>query len=427
MGYRGANCFLAYVHSQMNPQTCTKFGANQSGRLAAFPDLKLWPPKPPRNSPWGSEGRLVFCLCPFPDESADMNQSWCQSVQPFYSFPRLLNVWPPKKNPSAPLCLEGNLFGVYPFPDESAHVCQIWCQSVQPFDSFRRLLNLWPPKTTPPEMPPGVLRGELYLAYVNSQTNLQTCTKFGANRSSRLTASQDLNLWPPKSPEMPPGVVRGDLCFAYVHSQMNPQTWTKVGANRSSRLTASPDFWMFDPLKKPKCVSRGICLAYIHSQMNLNMCAKFGANRCSRLTASQDFWICDPLNPPKCLWCIEGRIVFSRYPFPDESADVYQIWCQSIQPFDSLPTFWICDPLKPPMCPLCVSRGNLIGVYLFPNESAHVCQLWCQSVQPFDSFSPTCVQVSSSLSRCTRQLAQKHTKKQYLYIEDHNSSPNMLT
>ena len=24
-------------------------------------------------------------------------------------------------------------------------------------------------------------------------------------------------------------------------------------------------------------------------------------------------------------------------PFPDESADVYQIWCKSVQPFDSLP------------------------------------------------------------------------------------------
>ena len=46
----------------------------------------------------------------------------------------------------------------------------------------------------PPEMPPGVCRGELYLAYVHSQTNPQTCTKFGANRSSRLTASPDLNL-----------------------------------------------------------------------------------------------------------------------------------------------------------------------------------------------------------------------------------------
>ena len=71
-----------------------------------------------------------------PDESADMNQSWRQSVQPFDSFPILLNCWPPK---TPPCVSRGNLFGVYPFPDESANVCQIWCQSVQPFGSFSRI------------------------------------------------------------------------------------------------------------------------------------------------------------------------------------------------------------------------------------------------------------------------------------------------
>ena len=34
---------------------------------------------------------------------------------------------------------------------------------------------------------------------------------------------------------------------------------------------------------------------------------------------------------------IVGRIVFSLCPFPDESTDVYQIWWQSVQPFDSYP------------------------------------------------------------------------------------------
>ena len=63
---------------------------------------------------------------------------------------------------------------------------QIWCQSVQLFDSFPRLEFVNPLK------PPGVLRAELYLAYVHSQTNLQICTKFGANRSSRLTASPNI-------------------------------------------------------------------------------------------------------------------------------------------------------------------------------------------------------------------------------------------
>ena len=44
----------------------------------------------------------------------------------------------------------------------------------------------------PPKLPPGVLRGELYLAYAHSQTSLEICTKFGANRSSRLTASPNI-------------------------------------------------------------------------------------------------------------------------------------------------------------------------------------------------------------------------------------------
>ena len=60
---RGANCFLPIdVHSQMNPQTCTKFGANRSSRLAAFPYFNLRPPKTTRNAPWGIEGRILFSL-----------------------------------------------------------------------------------------------------------------------------------------------------------------------------------------------------------------------------------------------------------------------------------------------------------------------------------------------------------------------------
>ena len=199
----------------------------------------------------------------------------------------------------------------------------------------------------------------------------------------------------PPPPDMPPGVLRGDLYLAYAHSQMNPQTWTKVGANRSSRLTASPDSWMFDPLNPPPppsaplCLSgqfvwrisipRWICtcvpnlmpigpavwhlpptfefvtpnppmswgelyLAYVHSQTNPQTCTKFGANRSSRLTAYQDFWICDPLNPP------EKRATFG------------------------------------------VNRSS-----------------------------------GSALSHRARCLAQKHAKKQHLYIENYNSGPNMQT
>ena len=176
------------------------------------------PLPPPPNAPWGIEGRLGFSLCPFPDESADVNQSWCQSVQPFDSFSRLFNVLP-------------------------------------------------------------------------------------------LT------------PQVPP----------------------------------------------PLLVSRGaICLAYIHSQMDLQMCAKFGANRFSRLTAFPDFWICDPLTPPplprNAPWGIEGRHVFSLCPFPDESADVNQSWCQS----DSLPRLLNCWPPKTPQVPPLCLEGQFVWRIFIP-------------------------------------------------------------
>ena len=81
-------------------------------------------------------------------------------------------------------------------------------------------------------------------------------------------------------------------------------------------------------------------------------------------------------------------------------------------------------PLKPPEMPPSVSRFNLFGIYPFPDESAHVCQIWCQSVQPFGSFSWICAKSLSHRARC---LAQKHPKKQHLYIENYNSGPNMQT
>ena len=164
-GVSWSELFLAYVHSQMKPQTCTEFCANWSSSLTASPDIWICDPlKPPKMPPWGIVGRLVFSLYPFPDESADVNQSWCQAVQPFDSFSRLLNVWPPKTSKCPPCVSKGNLFGVYPFPDESAHVCQIWCQSVQPFDSLPKLLNVWP-LNPPPKCPPCVSRGNLFGVY----------------------------------------------------------------------------------------------------------------------------------------------------------------------------------------------------------------------------------------------------------------------
>ena len=131
-------------------------GANRSSRLIAFPDIWICDPlkpPPPIMAPGVLWGDLYLAY-----ESADVNHSWCQSVQSFDTFSRLLNVWPPK--PQVPPCVsKGNLFGVYSFPDESAHVCQMWCQFVQPFDSFNILLNLWPPKT--PQYAPCDIEGRI--------------------------------------------------------------------------------------------------------------------------------------------------------------------------------------------------------------------------------------------------------------------------
>ena len=96
-------------------------------------------------------------------------------------------------------------------------------------------------------------------------------------------------------------------------------------------------------------------------------------------------------------------------------------------PIGQLPKTWIVDTLKPPKCPPCVSRGNLFDVYPFPYEFANVCQIWCQSAQPFGSFSRICAKVSSAFRCCMRWLAEKHAKKQHLYIKNYNSGPNMQT
>ena len=206
--------------------------------------LNLWPPKTPPNAPWDIEGRIVFSLCPFPDESADVYQIWCQSIQLCVSFSRLLNWWPLK----TPWGIEGRIvFSLCQFPDESADFNQIWCQSVQPFDSFPKHLNLWSPRT-PPELPLGYYGANCILPM-----SIPRWIRRRVPNWCQLVQPFDnfprlLNFDPlPPPPQMPPGVLRGDLDLAYVHSQMNPQTWTKVGANRSSRLTAFPDFRMFNP------------------------------------------------------------------------------------------------------------------------------------------------------------------------------------
>ena len=108
--------------------------------------LNLWPPKPPPPpiAPWGIVGRLVFSLCPFPDESADVNQSWCQSDQPFGASLDFL-MFDPLKPPSAPLVSRRAICLGISIPRWICTCVPNLVQSVQPFDSFNRLLNVWPP------------------------------------------------------------------------------------------------------------------------------------------------------------------------------------------------------------------------------------------------------------------------------------------
>ena len=192
--------------------------------------------------PLVSHGANLFNLCPLPDSSALYVQNW---------FPIGPAVWPnfpvfwindhikPPKMP--PWGIVGPIvFILCPFPDESTEMYQIWCKSVQPFDSFPQYFWICDPLTPPP-------------------------------------------------PDMPPAVLRGDLYLAYAHSQMDPQMWTKVGANRSSHLTAFPDLWLFDPLNPPPpsaplCLSRQFVWRISITRIIRIICAKLIPNRSSRLT-----------------------------------------------------------------------------------------------------------------------------------------------
>ena len=174
MGPICSTCVHSQIHLHYYVQNVFPIGP---AVWSHFPGFWIVDPiKSPKMPPWGIVGRIVFSLCPFPDESTDEYRIWCQSILPFGSFHRLKFVM-----------------------------------------SIPRRIR-------------------------------RRCTKFGANRSSCLTASQDLWICDPLKP---PGVLRGELYLAYAHSQTNPPTCTNFGANRCSRLTASQDFWICDPPTPP--------------------------------------------------------------------------------------------------------------------------------------------------------------------------------
>ena len=92
-GVSWGELFLAYAHSQTNPQTCTEFGAiGPSRRLAAFPDLDLGPPKTTRNAPCGIEGRIVFIAMSIPRRIRRHVPTLVPIGRAFDSFPRHLNL-----------------------------------------------------------------------------------------------------------------------------------------------------------------------------------------------------------------------------------------------------------------------------------------------------------------------------------------------
>ena len=145
----------------------------------------------------------------------------------------------------------------------------------------------------------------------------------------------------------------------------------------------SPYFWWNVYPLKPKtfpllnptskcsawCLMGPICSTCVHSQIHLHyMCKIYSRfNRSSPLTTFPRLLNCWPPKPPPPQmppWVIVGRIVFSLCPFPDESTDVYRLWCQSVHPFGSFPRLKIRDPLNPapppPKCPMCYWRANCI-------------------------------------------------------------------
>ena len=72
--------------------------------------------------------------------------------------------------------------------------------------------------------------------------------------------------------------------------------------------------------------------------------------------------------------------------------------------------FWALPPRNAPF----VLRSNLFGIYPFPDESAHVCQIWCQSVQPFGSFSWICATLVRLLAT-GHAVSRKNTPKNNIY------------
>ena len=95
-----------------------------------------------------------------------------------------------------------------------------------------------------------------------------------------------------------------------------------------------------------------------------------------------------PKTPQNAPWGKEGLIVFSLCPFPDESAGVYQMLCQLVHSFGSYSRFFNFWPPKTPQnSPWGIEGLIVFSLCTFPDESAGMYQIWCQLIHPFGSYS----------------------------------------
>ncbi len=201
----------------------------------------------------------------------------------------------------------------------------------------------------PPEMPPVVLRCELYWAMSIPKRIRRHVPNVVPSSPVVWQFSHTFECVPLLKPPNARWDIEGRIVFNLCRFPYESADVYQIWCQSVQLFDSFPDFWICDPLHSPGVLRGNLYLAYVHSRTNPQICTKVGANRSCRLTASPN--ICDTLKNPKLPWGIVVRIVFSRCPFPDESADVYQIRGLSVQPFDSFPRLFELATPYPPNAP----------------------------------------------------------------------------
>ena len=124
------------------------------------------------------------------------------------------------------------------------------------------------------------------------------------------------------------------------------------------------------------CIEGRLVFSLIHSQMNPQTWTKLCAYRSSRLTASRSFWMFDPQTPQVPPLCLEGQFVWR--------ISILRLICTCVPNFGA-------------------NRSSRLVAFL--------------------EFVLRLVRLLAAVRADSRKTRQK----QYLYIENHNSGPNMLT